>query len=243
MRKMHLYAYYGLVLFFFALAYPRLVFLARKPQKNYQRIAQIRRWISLSSLRLAGIRIQILHQPDIDWSQNYIICPNHTSILDISILNDVVPPNFSFMGKVELLSNPVTRIFFKTIDIAVDRNSKVSSFKAFKQGDTLIKDGKSLVIFPEGKIDDEYPPTMHPFKAGPFRLATDNNKAILPVVIHNAWELLWDDGSRFGMKPGTIYLSILDPIFPNFEGREKDKDLADSVYKQMNFSWQMYNKS
>src|SRR5690606_1849063 len=133
LRKLHLIAYCTSVLFYFALGYPLLYFYARKPHKYYRQIVFMRKWISLAGLYSVGIRIKVEFEKPIDWGQNYVICPNHTSILDITAINYLCPVPFSFMGKIELLKNPVTRIFFKTIDIPVKRESRISSFKAFKR--------------------------------------------------------------------------------------------------------------
>src|SRR5690606_41274708 len=116
------------------------------------------------------------------------------------------------MGKIVLLKNPVTRVFFKSIDIAVDRKSKISAFRAFKKADEMLKEGKSIVIFPEGQIDDEYPPRLHEFKSGSFRLAIDNKIQILPVVIKDAWRILWDSGMTYGARPGVVHIKSLKTI-------------------------------
>ena len=53
------------------------------------------------------------------------------------------------MGKHELLENPLLGIFFRTIDIPVNRDSKISSYKAFKQTGERLEQGMSVVIFPK----------------------------------------------------------------------------------------------
>lgn len=242
-RKLHLYLYLATVLFFFILAFPLLFIVKRNPQKNYEKIAAIRKWISGNAFRLLGFRITVRFEQPIDWSKNYIICPNHSSILDISILDHICQQSSSFMGKDTLLKNPVTKPFFQTIDIPVNRSSKISAFKAYKKAEALVQEGRSLVIFPEGKIDDEYPPRLHPFKQGAFRLAKENNVTLLPIVIHDAWKLLWDDGNRFGSKPGTITVTVLSPITPNTQEDGDEEKLETLVYNRMKYSWENHNKS
>ncbi|WDF68087.1 lysophospholipid acyltransferase family protein [Sphingobacterium oryzagri] len=243
LRKLHRYAYLASVLFFFLLGYPFLKLYAKNPKKNYRKIAKLRRWISLAGMYTAGIRIKVHYEKPLDWNRNYIFCPNHTSILDITVLTFLCKQPFSFMGKVELLANPITRIFFETIDIPVKRDSKISSFKAYKRALELLAENKSLVIFPEGKIDDHFPPMLHPFKSGPFRLATENNIPIVPVVIQNAWNILWDDGNRFGSRPGIIHVHVLAPIATEPYGKENTALLELTVYKKMKENWDIYNKS
>lgn len=241
-RKLHRLFFFALVVILFACAYPLLRFYARDSERYYAQISKVRRWISSSSLRIAGIRLRISYETPIDWNKNYILCANHTSFLDIAILSSLSEAPFSFVGKIELLSNPITRIFFKTIDIPIDRENRVSSFKAFKRADEVLKKGNSVAIFPEGKIDDIYPPRLHPFKRGAFRLATDNQVAIIPIIVLNAWEILWDDGAELGSKPGDIHIQMLAPVTLG------DKNAADyvqqesAVYEKMKEAWDSYNE-
>lgn len=237
LKKIHRLLYFISVLFFFSLSFPILYFLSKNPIKHYSSIVWFRKWISILSVHLVGIRFKIHYEEPVDWSIPYIICPNHTSILDITALTYLCPQEFSFVGKVELLKNPVTRIFFKSIDIPVNRTSKISAFKAFKRATELLKEGKSVVIFPEGKIDEEYPPKLHSFKAGAFKMALENHTPILPVVIHNAWEILFDDGARFGSKPGVIHISVLKPINYDPSQSQKYDSIEMEVYEKMKKVW------
>lgn len=241
LKKIHRLWYFLCVLFFFILLFPLLYVLTRRPDKNYAAIAKMRRIIALLGTTFSGIFFKVEFESEIDWSVPYIICPNHTSILDITAIIFMCPQPFSFMGKVELLRNPVTRIFFKTIDITVDRKSKISAFKAFKKADSLVKDGKSIVIFPEGKIDDEYPPRLHEFKSGSFKLAIDNRVQILPVVIQNAWRILWDNGKDYGSKPGVIHIKVLSPINPQFISTQQSDEVQTLVYNRMKSYWDITN--
>lgn len=243
LRRTHTILYLGAVLLFFIPFYPFLYFFTRNPNKYYNQIVFCRKWISLLATSVVGIRFKVEYESNIDWSEPYVICPNHTSILDITALTYLCPQPFSFMGKIELLNNPVTRVFFKSIDIAVDRKSKISAFRAFKKADEMLKEGKSIVVFPEGKIDDEYPPRLHEFKSGSFRLAIDNKVKILPVVIQDVWRVLWDDGSTYGSKPGVVHIKVLEPIDTQTLTQKEFDELQHYVYQKMNQHWLQVNAS
>ncbi|MFD2742736.1 MULTISPECIES: lysophospholipid acyltransferase family protein [Sphingobacterium] len=242
LRKAHRIYYLSMAFLCFSLCLPILLVLAQNPERNYEKLVLLRKWISVVSAALAGIRFKFHFEVPIDWSKNYVLCPNHTSILDISVLTHLCPQPFSFLGKIELLRNPVTAIFFKTIDIPVDRANRMSSFRAFQKGSELLKQGRSLVVFPEGKIDEEYPPRLHAFKSGPFRLAKDNQVMLLPIVIHNAWELLWDDGSRLGSKPGSIKVSVLQPIATDALLDTNTRAIEELTYQRM-YNYMSNNKN
>jgi 1-acyl-sn-glycerol-3-phosphate acyltransferase len=89
----------------------------------------------------------------------------------------------------------------------------------------------SLVIFPEGKIDDHYPPKLGEFKNGPFRLAIDKNIPLVPVTIANIWQISWDDGGKYGSKPGICDIYIHKPIDTTGLSADHADELKDKVFK------------
>lgn len=116
------------------------------------------------------------------------------------------------MGKAELLDNYILGFFFKTIDITVNRESKMSSFRAFKIAAEKLKDNVSVIIFPEATIPDVYPPALHSFKNGPFRLAIEMKVPIIPVTSLDTWKVLWDTGLEYGSRPGICDIFVHKPI-------------------------------
>ena len=138
------------------------------------------------------------------------------------------------MGKEELVDGLVTGLFFKTVDIPVNRESKMSSYRAFKKAGEKLTHGKSVIIFPEGKISDDYPPRLHEFKNGPFKLAIELKVPIIPVSSPNTWKMLWDDGTKYGTRPGICHFYVHKPIDTiNLTADDADA-LRDKVYGIIN---------
>ncbi len=118
----------------------------------------------------------------------YIICCNHSSYMDIIQMYNVVPTYFLFMGKYELLRWPLFNIFFKGMNIAVNRGSRVEAAKAFRKAARTLDRGTSLALFPEGTIP-AFTPRMKPFKDGAFRLAIEKQVPIVPITFVDHWRL------------------------------------------------------
>jgi 1-acyl-sn-glycerol-3-phosphate acyltransferase len=138
---------------------------------------------------------------------------------------------FCFMGKHELLDNPLLGIFFRSIDIPVNRESKMSSYKAFKQTGERLAQGISVVIFAEGTISkDHYPPQLQEFKNGPFRLAIELKIPILPITSLDTWKVMWDDGRVHGSRPGICHIFVHKPIETAHLTVEDADLLKDDVY-------------
>jgi len=210
LRKLHyVYAIFS-ILFFFVLFWP-FYYLGTRNPRYYLIVNQLRAIHSFICTAVTGIFFNFDYEQRIDRSQTYIYCANHTSNLDIIIFCLLANRRYHFMGKEELMKNPVLGIFFRTIDIAVSRESKISAFRAFKKAGDNLERGMSLIIFPEGRIDDAYPPVLQEFKNGPFRLAIEKHIPIVPVSI-NVWKLMWDDGMKFGTRPGIGQIYVHAPI-------------------------------
>nr|WP_304068599.1 lysophospholipid acyltransferase family protein [Pedobacter glucosidilyticus] len=230
LKQLHLYFYHLMVLLFYFLLYPWLYGYSRN-QRSYHKLNKIRQWNAKLACFFSGIRYTYHFKEKIDWSKTYIVCANHSSNMDILAMTMLMKNNFFFMGKDELLNNPLTALYFKTIDVPVNRQSKISSYRAFKTAGERLKEGMSLMIFPEGKIGDEYPPLLHPFKNGPFKLAISLKIPILPVSIVNNWELLWDDGKRYGSKPGKCNIMIHEPVYTENLSEKDEENLKNNVFE------------
>jgi 1-acyl-sn-glycerol-3-phosphate acyltransferase len=207
------------------------MYLAASKVRWYGYLNRLRISHSRVSSFLSGIRYNFIFEEPLSADKTYIYCANHSSNLDIMIMCILAKRNFHFMGKDELLNHPILKLFFCSIDIPVNRESRISAFRAFKKAGANLKAGRSLVIFPEGRIsDDHYPPRLIDFKNGPFRLAIENNIPIVPVSISNAWKLLWDDGKKYGSRPGRCDIYVHKPIFTQDLDVAEDAVLKDRVY-------------
>lgn len=211
LKKVHVYLYVASVALCYFMAWPLFYYFSRKPSR-YRNMNRLRRIWALVGSALVGFFYRFKYEQPIDWSRTYIVCPNHTSNLDIAAMCILVNNNCCFMGKEELKDGLVTSLFFSSVDIPVNRDSKMSSYRAFKEAAERLKNGTTLVIFPEGKISDDYPPTLHEFKNGPFRLAIEHQIPIIPVSSPNTWKKLWDDGTKYGTRPGICTYFVHTPI-------------------------------
>ncbi|MEO9172262.1 MAG: lysophospholipid acyltransferase family protein, partial [Mucilaginibacter sp.] len=147
MKKVHSYAYLLSVALFYFLMYPLLYYFSRKPD-TYKYMNKLRRAWGFLSSAFVGIFYRFTYEVPFDRTKTYIICPNHTSNLDISAMSVLVKSDVSFMGKEELTKGIITNLFFRTVDIPVNRDSKMSSFRAFKKAMENLSLGITMIIFP-----------------------------------------------------------------------------------------------
>lgn len=230
-RQLHRF-YYLFVLLLLSLLYYPFMYLAASRERWYGYLNRLRISHSQVSSFISGIHYNFIFEEPLQVGQTYIYSANHSSNLDIMIMCILAKKDFHFMGKEELLNHPILKLFFRSIDIPVNRESRISAFRAFKRAGENLKAGSSLIIFPEGRIsDDHYPPRLIDFKNGPFRLAIENNIPIVPVTIINAWKLLWDDGKKYGSRPGRCDIYVHKPIFTQDLNVAEDAVLKERVFQ------------
>jgi 1-acyl-sn-glycerol-3-phosphate acyltransferase len=170
-----------------------------------------------------------------------IYCGNHVSYIDIIASYLVVPNYFVFMGKQELDKAPLFRIFFKEMNILVDRKSNVASHRAFMRAGSDIDRGHSVFLFPEGTISNSG--KLRGFKNGAFKLAIEKQVPVVPVTFLNNWKLLQNGGffKSFG-KPGISRVVVHEPI-STIGMTEKDLvSLRTKVYDVIQAELDKYNK-
>lgn len=166
------------------------------------------RWIT----HIPGIRVSATREIPVEQlPPACIYCANHVSYLDIVLSYIVIPKYFVFMGKQEIDKAPLFRIFFRDMNILVDRKSNVGSHKAFLRAAAELDMGNSLFLFPEGTISSRG--RLLPFKNGAFKLAIEKQVPVVPVTYLNNWRLLQNGGflKSFG-RPGRARVIVHSPI-------------------------------
>lgn len=144
----------------------------------------------------------------------YLIVSNHTSYYDIFLMYSLFPHHrFLFLGKSDILNYPIVNVFFKRLNIPVYRNDRMKAAKSFLQAKHALKEGWSLVIFPEGGIPDDDLPKMVPFKDGAFKLAKSAHVPIVALTFLDHYHLFSDvDQKRGYAHPGVSRIFMHDII-------------------------------
>ena len=133
------------------------------------------------------------------------------------------------MGKAELLTIPLFKIFFQRMNIPVDRTSITASHKAFNRAKEDIDRGISIAIYPEATIP-ECSPDVGPFKNGAFKLAIEKQIPIVPITYLDNWKIFPDKkGLRYLCRPGLSRIIIHTPIETKGMGDDDVSTLRESV--------------
>ena len=113
--------------------------------------------------------------------KSFMIIANHSSYMDIMLMFRMRKTPFVFVGKKELVKIPFFGYLFKRAAIMVDRSSSKSRYQVYQRAQEVIRKGYSVCIFPEKEYLDETI-LLNPFKKGAFKLASEHQLPILPIV-------------------------------------------------------------
>lgn len=176
-----------------------------------------------------GLRFKIVQQNPLP-EPPYIICANHTSYIDIVLTYCAFKDYFVFIGKQELSKAPLFNIFFKGMNVLVDRKSKMGSAKSMVKLANHIDMGHCIAIFPEGTISKNAP-RLSSFKNGPFKLAIDKKTTLIPVTFINNWNLMQSGGFfKANAGPGKSTIIVGKAIETKHLNESEVDQLREDIY-------------
>ena len=142
-----------------------------------------------SILAASRIKVTVKGLSNIDSLGSCIYMPNHQSNFDIPVLLAHLKVQFRWLAKIELFKIPIFGYAMKRAGyISIDRSNRKSAFKSLKRAARIIREGVSVIIFPEGTRNLENNIAL--FKKGGFVLAVDSGVPIVPVITHGTREIM-----------------------------------------------------
>jgi 1-acyl-sn-glycerol-3-phosphate acyltransferase len=209
-----LYAAYAWFMLIFA-ATPVLVACLLLPGLANRRRAA--RWGAAAAFRLMGSPIRISGPPPRADSVALVIA-NHQSYLDGIILTAVLPPQYTFLIKREMVTVPIAGFLLRRLGSEfVDRNSADQRHRSARRLLQAARDGHPLAVFPEGTFDAS--PGLKRFHMGAFRAAWRAGLPILPVTIRGARDKL----------PAECWLPRPGPLYVDYGAQIESAEFADDT--------------
>lgn len=205
--------YFGLVyLCSGVLLYPYFLVVLSSSDK-YRKAVKVKQVWSKIICFMCVIRVKVINKENFPSEGPFIVCANHASYLDIILMYRIIPSDFAFLGKAEVLKWPIINVFFKKgIDIPVDRSNRRKAAASLLKAKEALKQKRSLAIFPEGTMVPT-PPKMIRFKNGAFSLALESNATIVPITFVNNYKLFYDHTGFFGPgRPGIAKIIVHEGI-------------------------------
>jgi len=146
---------------------------------------------------------------------------NHASFLDIAVLCCVLDPVFKFIAKDSLKKFPgVGKQLVGGEHVLIDRTTKRSQLRTFKEAITYLKNGVPIMAFPEGARSPDG--RLMPFKGGIFSMAVKAKVPIVPLSLANTHAVM----PGAGLVPvqngkGKLRVFVHDAISVEGKGEEE----------------------
>jgi 1-acyl-sn-glycerol-3-phosphate acyltransferase len=203
-----------------------------KQGKEDQRIKVVNKTASVwsrSVVNLSGAKVTVEGLENLPEGP-VVFIGNHQGNFDIPILLSFIDKPKAFIAKIETLKLPFVSSWMRQMRcVFMDRNDIRQSITAINQGVQYLKEGYSLVIFPEGTRSGSI--EMGEFKAGSFKLATKSGVPIVPIAINGSYNIMGK--KSLIVKPAEVSVKILKPIETAKLSKEELKNLHDRVYEEI----------
>lgn len=176
-------------------------------KKEYRKIIyRCMQELSRRMIKAAGTTVEVKGRENLPQNGPVVYIVTHKGLYDTPVFATIVDDPCIFIGKEEVAKMPAMGDWFSaTGSIYLARDDMKQSLQAILQGIDELKNGQSLVIFPEGTRSKGE--EMGSFKAGSFKLATKARVPIIPIAIQNTQKVLEMSG-KVGIAKTTVYVNI-----------------------------------
>jgi len=163
-------------------------------------------------------------------NQSYVIVSNHQSQYDIYLLYGWLKVNFRWVIKAEFRSIPFVGFTCEKMGhIFIDRNNGKNARQIINKTKNKIKNGISILFFPEGTRNQGK--GMMEFKKGAFWFAIENKLPILPVTLVNTRNILPPNSTS--IVPGQAGLIVHEPIDISYYNHNNIDELIEKARKSI----------
>jgi 1-acyl-sn-glycerol-3-phosphate acyltransferase len=172
------------------------------------------------------VRVRMEGLENVKGTGPYVFMSNHQGSYDIFALLGYLPFQFKWLAKKELFSIPILGWAMSAAGyISIDRQGTRETVEAMKEAAQKIRDGMSVVIFPEGSRTPDG--SIQPFRKGGFTLAIRSQVPIVPIAISGSREIMSKD--RLTANPGEIRVRIGSPIKTRDYSMQSRESLMEKV--------------
>ena len=173
---------------------------------------------------LWGVRVKVVGRENIDRKTSYVFVANHQGAFDIWSIYGYLNHNFKWLMKKELEKIFLVGSACKSAGHIMVDDSNVSSIReTIAEAEQTLRDGMSLVIFPEGSRT--FDGKMIPFKRGAFMLAGEFKLLVVPITIDGSFEAM--PRTTYNVTPTRLTMTIHPPIYPGERGFNTRRLMSD----------------
>ena len=160
-------------------------------------------------LRICMIRVDVLGAETLDRDQQYVFVSNHSSLVDTPVMFGSMPREFRILARHGLWKVPFVGWHLNRAGhVPVERENPRAAARSLGHAAEKLRDGSSLLIFPEGGRTREA--KMRRFKQGAAAIAIQAQQPIVPMALVGTRKILPPNSAH--LHPGRAELRVGKPI-------------------------------
>lgn len=172
---------------------------------------------------VSGCKKTIIGVENIPADTPVMYAANHRSFYDIILAYATVPNQTAFISKKEIKKMPCVAQWMYFLNcMFMDRGDVKQNLNIILRAISLVKDGYSVYIAPEGTRNAT--DTLLDFKEGSMKIATKGKCPIIPVCLHGTEEIF--ENNLPWIRKGKIRIEYGKPIYPDELDKETKKHLG-----------------
>ncbi len=173
--------------------------------------------------------VHVEGRENLDAGQSYVFVANHQGPYDIFLVYGFLGRHFKWMMKKQLRNLPlVGKACESAGHIFVDKSGPKSIQHTYDNARRVLRDGASLVVFPEGART--FTGHMGIFRRGAFLLADELQLPVVPVTIDGTFDVLPRQKGFNFLTWHPLRLVIHKPIHPHGQGADDIKQVMSESY-------------
>ena len=175
--------------------------------------------------QLNGVKVEINGLENILSDRPQIFVSNHQGYFDIFALSGYLPVQIRWIAKSSLFKIPFLGWAMMAAGyIPVERDNRKKAYEAFNKTLEKIKEGCSIIIFPEGTRSEDG--EIGPFKKGSNLIASRTKSPMVPVTIIGSGDIIKKGSAR--INPGSIQVVISPPVEPSAD-KKRNEEVLQSI--------------
>jgi 1-acyl-sn-glycerol-3-phosphate acyltransferase len=138
---------------------------------------------------LGGLRIKVEGMENLPSTRPLLFASNHQSYVDVPLLIYCLPFRFRYAAWDTLFKIPFLGINMKKLGfVPISENNTLEAFKAIKKINSLLREGESIVVFPEGRVTKDG--KLNPFGLGTSIISLNTKIPVTPIAINGTFNIL-----------------------------------------------------
>lgn len=217
------------LLFFVPYYFGRICFYGITKNYDFEKAFAFIGYASRRACKAGRVCLEVEGLENIPKENGFLLTPNHQGLFDSLVFLATCPKAFTVVIKKEASNIILLKQVVKALKAhPIDRDDIRQSLAVIRACADDIKEGKGVLIFPEGTRSREGN-KIGEFKAGSFKIATMRKAPIVPCALVDSFKP-FDEKS---IEPVTVKVAYLPPLYYEEYKGMKTTEIAQEVQRRV----------